>query len=215
MTTPRYYSLPYKKVSSSSSEPYIRLARILGRYNVPKHFYIAKYLYKFVKESNIFSLLDLLYGIAEPSDVLPILAGRAWVSGTKTTLASIRPIISSTPRPIKNCYEDPNFDSLLDVAKDRDRKKLERIMVDYYKEEEVPNYDLWIKDPATIISFLRRRKSDLYPIASNLLIGEIYRAVEELIKLTTGLDLTNNYREEEVMKTIINDSLGILAPGYE
>lgn len=219
MAKPRYFSLPYKKIiystESRSEEPHIKLAKLLGRYNVPKHFYIAQYLYKFVKEGNFFSFLDLLYGIAEPADVLPLLAGRAWISNSKTNLSSIRPVISQTPRPIQNCYEDSNFDSVLDLSQRRDRRNLERILVGYYKEEFVPDFDEWLSNPTSIISFLRERGSDIYPVASNLLVGEVYRAVEEIVQLTTGLDLRESYKEEEIMKNIINDSLGIMTPGYE
>ena len=210
----RFFSLPYKKplnLETDNSD----LVLLLTRYNVPKAIQINNSLKRLVNNNNFFAFLDVLISIAEPKDVLPLVVGRAWLSERRTTLDSIRGLISPDIRPIRKCYEDKNFDLLLDKAFNQNKKETNKILLSYYKEPTEINFDDWLEKPTKIVSFLRKRKSDIYPIASNLLVGEIYRAIEMLILVTTGLNISDSYREQMLLKSIINSEFGIIIPGYE
>ena len=212
--SPRFFSLPYKKpldLQTDSSD----LVLLLTRYNVPKAIEVNNSLKRLVKNNDFFAFLDLLISIAEPKDVLPLVVGRAWLSEKKTSLNKIRPLISPDIRPIRKCYDDSNFDLLLNNAFNQNKKETNRILLSYYKEPIEINFDDWLNKPSKIVSVLRKRKSDIYPVASNLLIGEIYRAIEQLILVTTGLNIADSYREQMLLKSVINSEFGIIIPGYE
>mgnify|MGYP006420744977 CR=1 FL=1 len=215
MTIPRFISTPYKKINTILDTPYRDLAYLLGRYNIPKANFLAESLYRFVKNESLISYLDILYTIAQPIDVLPLVVGRAWISGQNTNLETLRPIIASSPRPLIQCYSDDDFDNILSAASDRNYEEVRDILREKYIYDDIPDYDLWLESPYKITTYLRRNNSDIAQLSANLLNGEIYEVFEEIVYLESGENISDSFNEELVMKTILNGSLGIILPGYE
>lgn len=219
MVIPRVKNLPYKKVSNENNLDFSRapeqaLMAQLTRYSVPKAAALVSSLKAFLLNQQLSGFIDVLLSIAQPKDQLRLVMGRSWLDGAKFSLSEVRPLLAPIPRPILECYSTEKFDKGVAAAADHDTNATKHILKNTYRYEVIPDYDSWIENPVNILSFLDQSEADILDPAASLFSGEVVQFLEQVILLTTGLDITESTTEQDLLRKLTITAFRIPIPGY-
>jgi hypothetical protein len=213
--------VPFVLVSSEYNSldfwlcPQDGLAASLARAGVPTSGSLVKSVSRLVTNTGSLSAaVSSLSTIANQPDKLVLDLAKVWYGETPNT--TLETIVNSTT--LKARFECPDVPpAVVTIALESTKREFSTLQQQYknYFLLDLPDYNTWIDEPRSILTWLSERNSDITLAARYLFDGQILRFFSEVIYLTTGNDI--ELAPEAYMELVgyTNRSFGINSIGYE